>query len=226
MVKIVIADDEEDILEVLRFNFEREGFEVHTASNGDEVMPIIDRVHPSLVILDIMMPGKDGVEVCEIIREQRQYDNIYIVFLTARSEDFTQIACYEHGGDDFIVKPVKPKVLVSRIKAILRRNRVESAEQNKTIDIGELSIDLERFVVLREQQEVQLARKEYELLLLLASKPGKLFTRKEIFNQVWGADLMIGDRTIDVHIRKLREKIGDSLIKTVKGIGYKLNDAI
>ena len=224
MVKILIADDEEDILELLKFNLEKEGFEVHTVLNGSEVYPLAKEIDPDLVILDIMMPGKDGVEVCEQIRENKDFDHTYIMFLTARSEDFTQIACYEHGGDDFIIKPVKPKVLVSRIKAILRRNRTDANDQSKTIDLGALRIDLERFIVSKDGIEVQMARKEYELLLLLASKPGKLFTRKEIFNKVWGVELMIGDRTIDVHIRKLREKIGDSLIKTVKGIGYKLNE--
>jgi two-component system, OmpR family, alkaline phosphatase synthesis response regulator PhoP len=222
MSTIVIADDDEDILELLRFNLEKEGFEIHTVTNGNDVMPLAIVQKPQLIILDIMMPGKNGVEVCEQLRSDKSFDQVYIMFLTARSEDFTQIACYEHGGDDFIAKPVKPKVLTSRIKAILRRNRLDANDIKHIITIGQLSIDLERFAVSVSGIEIQLARKEYELLLLLSSKPGKLFSRKEIFNKVWGVELMIGDRTIDVHIRKLREKIGDELIKTVKGIGYKI----
>ncbi len=224
MVKIVIADDDEDILELLEFNLEKDGFDVYTVMNGNDVLPLVQKINPELVILDIMMPGKDGVEVCEQLRSKREFDNTYIVFLTARSEDFTQIACYDHGGDDFITKPIKPKVLVSRIKAILRRNRMEASVQERKVAFGNIIIDLERFVVTSKGIEVQMARKEYELLLLLTSKPGKLFTRKEIFNKVWGVELMIGDRTIDVHIRKLREKLGDTFIKTVKGVGYKLNE--
>lgn len=223
MVKVLIADDEEDILEILRFNLEKEGFEVYTVANGDEVNAVAQKVSPQLVILDIMMPGKDGVEVCEQLRSQKQFDGTFILFLSARSEDYTQIACYENGGDDYMVKPVKPKVLISRIKAILRRGRLDESASNKITTFGDLAIDHDKLLVTKCEVEVRLARKEFELLLLLASKPGKLFTREEIFNKVWGVELMIGDRTIDVHIRKLREKIGEELIKTVKGIGYKIN---
>ena len=224
MIKIIIADDDPDIVEVLEYNLSNEGFEVHSVNDGSEVLPLAKEIAPDLVILDIMMPGKDGVEVCEQLREYKQFENTIIIFITARSEDFTQIACYEHGGDDFIVKPVKPKVLISRIKAMLRRTRIASKGKS-LIEFGDLLIDLEKFKVKNKGIEVQLAKKEYELLTLLASKPGKLFTREEIFNKVWGVELMIGDRTIDVHIRKLREKIGNSTIKTVKGVGYKINDS-
>lgn len=224
MIKIIIADDDPDIVEVLEYNLSNEGFEVHSVNDGSEVLPLAKEIAPDLVILDIMMPGKDGVEVCERLREYKQFENTIIIFITARSEDFTQIACYEHGGDDFIVKPVKPKVLISRIKAMLRRTRIASKGKS-LIEFGDLLIDLEKFKVKNKGIEVQLAKKEYELLTLLASKPGKLFTREEIFNKVWGVELMIGDRTIDVHIRKLREKIGNSTIKTVKGVGYKINDS-
>lgn len=225
MTKVLIADDEQDILEVLKYNLEKEGFQVFTVEDGESVLPLAQKVNPDLIILDIMLPGKDGVEICELLRSKRQFDNTFIMFLTARSEDFTQIACYENGGDDFISKPIKPKVLVSRIKAVMRRGRAESTAADKMIVSGGLSIDLERLLVTKDTKEVKLARKEFELLMLLASKPGKLFTREEIFNKVWGVELMIGDRTIDVHIRKLREKIGDDLIQTVKGIGYKLNES-
>ena len=224
MIKIIIADDDPDIVEVLEYNLSNEGFEVHSVNDGSEVLPLAKEIAPDLVILDIMMPGKDGVEVCERLREYKQFENTIIIFITARSEDFTQIACYEHGGDDFIVKPVKPKVLISRIKAMLRRTRIASKGKS-LIEFGDLLIDLEKFKEKNKGIEVQLAKKEYELLTLLASKPGKLFTREEIFNKVWGVELMIGDRTIDVHIRKLREKIGNSTIKTVKGVGYKINDS-
>lgn len=224
MVKIIIADDDPDIVEVLQYNLSNEGFDVHAVNNGLEVLPLAKEINPELVILDIMMPGKDGVEVCEQLRASKQFENTIIIFITARSEDFTQIACYEHGGDDFIVKPVKPKVLISRIKAMLRRTKIAS-RGTSLIEFGDLVIDLEKFKVKNKGVEVQLAKKEYELLTLLASKPGKLFTREEIFNKVWGVELMIGDRTIDVHIRKLREKIGNDTIKTVKGVGYKINDS-
>ena len=225
MIKILIADDDEDILEISRFNLEREGFEVFTVTNGAEVLPLAEKIGPDLVILDIMMPGKDGVEVCEILRAKNQFDNTFIMFLTARSEDYTQVACFENGGDDYMVKPIKPKVLVSRIKAVLRRGRLATTIDSKITTVGEVNVDHDKLLVTKGTDEVKLARKEFELLLLLISKPGKLFTREVIFNKVWGAEMMIGYRTIDVHIRKLREKLGEDFIKTVKGIGYKINVA-
>jgi two-component system, OmpR family, alkaline phosphatase synthesis response regulator PhoP len=224
-MKVLIADDENDNLEVLKYNLENEGYEVFTVDNGDDVLPLALKERPNLIILDIMMPGKDGVEVCELLRSKSQFDSTYIVFLTARSEDFTHIACYENGGDDFIVKPIKPKVLLSRIKAVMRRSQTSAiSSESKTKKVGALQIDMDRLLVTKNDLEIKLARKEFELLVLLASKSGKLFTREEIFNKVWGIELMISDRTIDVHIRKLREKIGDDYIQTVKGIGYKLNN--
>lgn len=222
MMKILIADDDEDILEISRFNLEKEGYEIHTVSSGDDVLPLAQKINPDLVILDIMMPGKDGVEVCEMLRDKRQFDDTFIIFLTARVEDYTQIACFENGGDDYMVKPVKPKVMVSRIKALLRRGRLGAALVKKVTVFGDVTIDHDKLLVTKNNEEVKLARKEFELLLLLSSKPGKLFTREDIFNKVWGVELMIGYRTIDVHIRKLREKLGEEMIKTVKGIGYKL----
>lgn len=221
--KILIADDEKDILEMLQYNFEKEGFKVVTAMDGQQALDVAEKENPDLIILDIMMPHYDGVEVCERLRELPQFRDTLIIFLTARNEDFTQIACYEIGGDDFIIKPVKPRVLLSRIKALFRRKEKSTRKEvGEIIAIEDLKIDQEKFLVYRKEDKINLAKKEFELLLLLVSKPGKLFTRDEIFSKVWGADQIIGDRTIDVHIRKLREKIGDHYIKTVKGMGYKI----
>lgn len=224
MTKILIADDDISILELLEYNLKREGYVIFTAKDGEEAIRVAKEEIPDLIILDIMMPKLDGVEVCEKLRADSTFQNTLIVFLTARTEDFTQIACYENGGDDYIVKPIKPKVLASRLKAILKRKISSEYGSSKSDEFtfGEISINIERFEVKKNGEALALAKKEFELLLLLASKPGKLFTRDEIFNKVWGVDTAIGDRTIDVHIRKLREKIGDSYIKTVKGLGYKI----
>jgi len=221
MAKILIADDDEDIRYLVEYNLVKEGFEVITAKNGIEGFELSKEHRPELVILDIMMPEMDGVELCEKMRSMPEFDNTLIVFLTARTEDFTQIACYENGGDDYIVKPVKPKILVSRINAILRRSRIRTNSQSDTIELGDIVVDIEKYNVSKSGSIVELAKKEFELLTLLISKPGKLFTRDEIFNKVWGVDNAIGDRTIDVHIRKLREKLGQANIKTIKGLGYK-----
>lgn len=208
---------------MLQYNFEKEGYKVVTAMDGLEALKVAEAESPDLIMLDIMMPSLDGVEVCERLRELPQFKDTLIIFLTARNEDFTQVACYEIGGDDFIIKPVKPRVLLSRIKALFRRREKSVAkESSEIIAIDDLKIDQEKFLVYRKEDKINLAKKEFELLLLLVSKPGKLFTRDEIFSRVWGADQIIGDRTIDVHIRKLREKIGDHYIKTVKGMGYKI----
>ncbi len=222
MVKILIVDDEDAILELMEFNLSNAGYEVITASNGEEAIALAKEHSPVMVILDIMMPKQDGVEVCERLRSMHQFQNTLIVFLTARNEDFTQIACYESGGDDYIVKPIKPRVLVSRIKAILRRQQHNLGREENEIKVGDLVIDIEQFEVHKNSEKINLAKKEFELLTLLVSKPGKLFTREEIFNKVWGIDQAISDRTIDVHIRKLREKIGNTYIKTIKGMGYKM----
>lgn len=221
--KILIVDDEPDILEILSYNLRKEGYQVETANNGEEGLKKALQVLPDLIILDIMMPQMDGVEVCRSIRSQRVFDGTLVAFLTAREEDYSQIAALDVGGDDYITKPIKPRVLMSRVKALMRRNlktEEENTASNQTI-IGDLVIDRERFSVKQSGNEVELAKKEFELLNLLASKPGKVFTRDEIFNKVWGTDVIVGNRTIDVHIRKLREKLGDDYIKTIKGIGYR-----
>ncbi len=220
--KILLVDDEPDILEILEFNLRKEGFEVATASNGEEGLQLARKFRPDLIVLDIMMPIMDGVEVCRQLRADSDFDNTVITFLTAREEDYSQIAALDTGGDDYITKPIRPRVLISRVKALLRRNvRQEDEEQNNSIVIGDLEIDLEQIVVRRGKERIELAKKEFDLLTLLASKPGKVFSREEIFNKVWGTDVIVGNRTIDVHIRKLREKLGDHYIKTIKGIGYK-----
>lgn len=221
-LKILIVDDEPDILEILQYNLEKEGFNVLLASDGQEGLEIATEESPDLIILDIMMPKIDGVELCRTLRTKPQFQNTLIAFLTAREEDYSQIAALDVGGDDYITKPIRPRVLISRIKALLRRsNRGEDAEMGDRIMIGGLIIDKERVVVEKGEEVIELAKKEFELLYLLASKPGKVFTREEIFNKVWGTNVIVGNRTIDVHIRKLREKIGDKFIKTIKGIGYK-----
>jgi len=221
-IKILIVDDEPDILEILKYNLEKEGYVVLTASNGEESIRIAEEENPNLIILDIMMPRMDGVEVCRTLRSKEQFDNTVITFLTARDEDYSQIAALEIGGDDYITKPIRPRVFLSRVKALLRRSeRIEEEQEERLVKVGDLTVDTERISVLKDDKEIELAKKEFELLNLLVSKPGKVFSREEIFNKVWGTDVIVGNRTIDVHIRKLREKIGDEYIKTIKGIGYK-----
>lgn len=221
--KILVVDDEPDILEILAYNLRKEGFQVTTANNGEEGLKKAAEVKPDLIILDIMMPQMDGVEVCRHIRSRKEFDSTLIAFLTAREEDYSQIAALDVGGDDYITKPIKPRVLMSRVKALLRRAGKGDDEMDgkNIIELGDLTIDKERVMVTRGEEEIELAKKEFELLNLLVSKPGKVFTREEIFNKVWGTDVIVGNRTIDVHIRKLREKIGDDYIKTIKGIGYR-----
>ncbi len=221
--KILLVDDEPDILEILEFNLRKEGFEVATAGNGEEGLEQARSFRPDLIVLDIMMPVMDGVEVCRQLRADATFDNTIITFLTAREEDYSQIAALDTGGDDYITKPIRPRVLISRVKALLRRSarQDEDQEAGSSISIGDLEIDLEQIVVRRGEERIELAKKEFDLLTLLASKPGKVFSREEIFNKVWGTDVIVGNRTIDVHIRKLREKLGDHYIKTIKGIGYK-----
>ncbi len=220
--KILIVDDEPDILDFLRYNLEREGYKVLTASDGENGVSLAEQEKPDLIILDIMMPKMDGVEVCRTLRAKPELDNTVVAFLTAREEDYSQIAALDVGGDDYITKPIRPRVFVSRVKALLRRSkRQEQVEEANVIVMGDLAIDRERVSVRQGDQVIDLAKKEFELLYLLVSKPGKVFSREEIFNKVWGTDVIVGNRTIDVHIRKLREKIGDHYIKTIKGIGYK-----
>jgi two-component system alkaline phosphatase synthesis response regulator PhoP len=219
--KILLVDDEPDILEILEYNLRKEGYEVATAENGEAGLKTANEFKPDLIILDIMMPIMDGVEVCRQLRASKDFDNTVITFLTAREEDYSQIAALDTGGDDYITKPIRPRVFLSRVKALLRRGVRKEEEKPTLIKIGDIEIDLEQIVVRRGSERIELAKKEFDLLTLLASKPGKVFSRDEIFNKVWGADVIVGNRTIDVHIRKLREKLGDHYIKTIKGIGYK-----
>jgi two-component system, OmpR family, alkaline phosphatase synthesis response regulator PhoP len=217
--KILIADDEPDILELLQYNLVREGYEVTTAKDGDDALAKAKTTHPDLIILDIMMPKKSGVEVCEILRTQPIFHDTLILMLTALNDEGFHVKGLESGADDFVNKPISPRVIVSRVGALLRRSNKESGE--KTLKRGNLSVDPIKFEVLVDDRSVTLAKKEFELLYLLASRPGRVFLRNEILNQVWGNDVIVGDRTIDVHIRKIRQKLGLDCITTVKGVGYK-----
>lgn len=216
--KVLIVDDEVDILEIISYNLIKEGYEILTAKNGIEALEKIAPFKPDLIILDIMMPKMSGVEACKIIRSKPEYNDTLIIFLTALNDESSQIKGLETGADDYISKPISPKVLVSRVNAIFRRL---NKEEGKTIKLGNMVIDPERFMVILNGQDVILAKKEFELLYLLASKPGRVFLRNEILSQVWGAEVIVGDRTIDVHIRKIRQKLGIDCITTVKGVGYK-----
>ena len=223
--KILIVDDEDDILQFIKYNLEKENFHVSIANNGIKGLLIAEAENPDLIILDIMMPEMDGVEVCRQLRAKANFDDTLITFLTARGEDYSQIAAFDVGGDDYITKPIRPRVLISRIKALLRRkNRTIAKSSINILTIKDLTIDKEKVTVEVNGTKIDLAKKEFELLSLLASRPGKVFTREEIFRKIWGNDVIVGNRTIDVHIRKLREKIGDSYIKTSKGIGYKIEE--
>lgn len=216
--KVLIADDEPDIREILQYNLEKEGYEVAAAKNGDEALEMARKFDPDLVILDIMMPRKTGVEVCELLRAQPQFKDTLILFLTALSDEATQIKGLTTGADDYVSKPISPKVLLTKVAALFRRLK---KPETASIVIDSLVIDPEKFVVEYEGNEITLAKKEFELLHLLATKPGRVFLRNEILSQVWGNDVIVGDRTIDVHIRKIRQKMGVDCITTVKGVGYK-----
>ena len=221
--KILVVDDEPDILEFLSYNLEKEGFLVETAENGKQALEKAKKNQPDIVLLDVMMPEMDGIEACRTMREMPQFEHTIIAFLTARTEDYSQIAGFETGADDYISKPIKPRVLVSRLRALLRR--YEAKESKSTfLEVGNIQIDRERYLIIFNGKEMAVPRKEFELIYLLASKPGKVFKRDEILNEIWGRDIIVGDRTIDVHIRKLREKLGEELIRTVKGIGYKFEE--
>ncbi|MDP4284804.1 MAG: response regulator [Bacteroidota bacterium] len=215
---ILIADDEPDILEIISFNLQSQGYHSICANNGIEAIELAKIHKPDLIILDVMMPGKSGFEVCKFLRALPEFENTIIIFLTALNDDSTQIKGLETGGDDYITKPISPKVLISRVNALFRRI---TKETGSILQIGDLAIDREKYVVTLNNEEIILARKEFELLALLASKPAKVFLRNEILNKVWGSDVIVGDRTIDVHIRKIRQKLGDDCITTVKGVGYK-----
>lgn len=219
--RILIVDDEADILEFVQYNLRKEGYQTEIADNGKLALEKAKKFHPHLILLDIMMPVMDGIETCRELRANPQFKNTIIAFLTARSEDYSQIAGFDVGADDYITKPIKPRVLMSRIKALLRRLQQEKDEHK--IVAGDIEIDKESYIVKRNGKEFELPKKEFELLTLLASKPGKVFTRQEILNKVWGNDIIVGDRTIDVHIRKLREKLGEDYFKTMKGVGYKFD---
>jgi two-component system, OmpR family, alkaline phosphatase synthesis response regulator PhoP len=223
MTKILIVDDENDILDFLSYNLKKEGFDVATALNGKDGIAKALHYNPNLIILDIMMPEMDGVEACRQLRQYPQFNKTIIAFLTARDEELSQISALDVGGDDYITKPIKPQVLISRVNALLRRHNTESADAQLVIKVADLEIDRQRMQILRGSEVLDLPRKEFELLLLLVSRPGKVFTRDEIYNKIWGNSVIVGDRTIDVHIRKLREKLGNDNIKTLKGVGYKFD---
>jgi len=219
-IKILLVDDEPDILEIVGYNLKNEGYQVITATNGQEAIKIAKKKNPHLILLDIMMPEMDGIEACEKIRKIDTLENVLIAFLTARGEDYSQVAGFEAGADDYITKPIKPKVLVSKIKSLLRRLKDTKKNDNAT-KIGDIVIDRDEYVVFKSKKRIALPRKEFELFSLLTSKPGKVFKREVILDTVWGNEVVVGGRTIDVHIRKLREKIGNKHFKTVKGVGYK-----
>lgn len=220
-VKILLVDDEPDILEIVGYNLKNEGYQIYTAQNGIEAVKIARNIVPHLIILDIMMPDMDGIEACEKIRNTETLENVLITFFTARGEDYSQEAGFNVGADDYITKPIKPKLLVKKVKALLRRVSDRSSDRNEKTAVGNIIIDRESYLIIKDSKTLSLPRKEFELLSLLASKPGKVFKRDEILTKVWGSEVIVGSRTIDVHIRKLREKIGHLNFKTVKGVGYK-----
>jgi|SRR6478672_2678379 len=219
-IKILLVDDEQDILEIVGYNLSQEGYKIVTASNGKEAISMAKKELPQLIIMDVMMPEMDGMEACENIRKIPELSNVIITFLTARSEDYSQVAGFDAGADDYIAKPIKPKLLVSKVKALLRRLKSDTAA-TETLNVGGIEINREEYKIVKDDVEIVLPRKEFELFHLLASKPGKVFKREEILDKVWGNEVIVGGRTIDVHIRKLREKIGDDFFKTIKGVGYK-----
>ncbi len=219
--KILVVDDEPDIVELIAYNLKREGYHVYTATNGQEAVTTAKRVMPDLIILDIMMPKMDGIEACRIMRSMPEFKSTFMVFLTARSEEYSEIAGFNVGADDYIAKPIKPRALLSRINAILRRNAPADDQPENKLEVADLVIDREAFLVFRNGEKIVLAKKEFELLYLLASKPGKVYTREAILKNIWEDSVVVTNRTIDVHIRKLREKIGEHYVATVKGVGYK-----
>lgn len=219
--KILLVDDEPDILEIVGFNLSQEGYKIVTATNGKEAIIKAKAELPNLIIMDVMMPEMDGIEACEAIRKIPELENVIITFLTARNEDYTQVAGFDAGADDYISKPIKPKLLVSKVNALLRRFN-EQQKSTGTLSVGGIEINREEYKIIKNGLEISLPRKEFELFYLLASKPGKVFKREEILDKIWGNDVIVGGRTIDVHIRKLREKIGDDFFKTIKGVGYKI----
>ncbi len=222
-IKILLVDDEPDILEILSFNLSNEGYHIFTAENGKEGLELAAQHLPHLIILDVMMPVMDGIETCERLRMDKRFENTVILFLSARGEDYSQVAAFESGADDYVTKPIKPRIFNSKVKAMLRRFLKDDV--GDSLVLGDMEINVEEYKVIQKGDEITLPRKEFELLYLLASKPGKVFKRLKIMESVWGSDVVVGDRTIDVHIRKLREKLGDDYFKTVKGVGYKFVNA-
>ncbi|WP_417363148.1 response regulator transcription factor [Galbibacter sp.] len=220
-IKILLVDDEPDILEIVGYNLSSEGYNVTTAKNGNEAIAKAKKERPHLIILDVMMPEMDGIETCEHIRKSPELKDTIITFLTARGEDYSQVAGFDAGADDYITKPIKPKLLISKVKALLRRLKDEEGPAESIVHVGNITINRDEYKIVQSGKELILPRKEFELLSLLASRPGKVFKRDEILDKVWGNEVIVGGRTIDVHIRKLREKIGDDHFKTVKGVGYK-----
>jgi len=221
-IRILLVDDEPDILEIVGYNLAQEGYQIITATNGREAVAKAKKELPQLIIMDVMMPEMDGMEATEAIRKIPELQNIIITFLTARNEDYSQVAGFEAGADDYISKPIKPKLLVSKVKALLRRLKEEDTKHSATLNVAGIEINREEYKIVKDNVEIILPRKEFELFYLLASKPGKVFKREEILDKVWGNEVIVGGRTIDVHIRKLREKIGEELFKTIKGVGYKI----
>ncbi len=221
-IKILLVDDEQDILEIVSYNLSQEGYQIFTAANGVEAIAKAQTVIPHLILMDVMMPKMDGMEATEAIRKIPELSNVIIAFFTARSEDYSQVAGFEAGADDYITKPIKPKLLVSKVKALLRRLKEEHQIASDTLHVAGIEINREEYKIIKDDVEIVLPRKEFELFYLLASKPGKVFKREEILDKVWGNDVVVGGRTIDVHIRKLREKISEDLFKTIKGVGYKI----
>ena len=219
---ILIVDDEPDIIDFLSYTIKKEGYRVFTATNGEEAVTVAQQLSPSLILMDVMMPVMDGIEACQIIRKDLQLNQPIIAFLTARAEDYAQIAGFEAGADDYISKPIRPRLLISKIESLLRRIKSETPRSENS-NISGIIIDREKYVVVVKDKELQLPKKEFELLELLASRPGKVFNREQILNIVWGNEAIVGERTIDVHIRKLREKLGESYIRTIKGVGYTFN---
>jgi len=220
-IKILCVDDEPDILEILKYNLSNEGYNVSTAADGKSAIELAYTISPNLIIMDVMMPNMDGIEACEKLRSDEKFNDTIIMFLTARGEDYSHVAAYDAGADDYVTKPVKPKVLVSKVKGLLRRLKKVIAKDINEIVFDDIKIDREKYKVYISDNVLNLPRKEFELLYLLASKPDKVYKREKIMEAVWGSEVVVGDRTIDVHIRKLREKVGDKYFKTVKGVGYK-----
>ncbi len=221
--KVLVVDDDPDITELLQYNLEKEGYEVATAENGKEALESAVKFNPDIILMDVMMPVMDGISACRQLREKPEFRETYILFLTARSEEFSEIAAFDAGADDFITKPIKPRALISRLAAHVRRDNQQTGEENKVIQVGNIRIDRTSFSVFKNDERITLPKKEFELLSFLAATPNKVFNREELLNNVWGTDVYVIARTVDVHIRKVREKIGEDHIKTIKGVGYKFN---